>query len=489
MTEPASLTAHIDPRRHDFAADPYRPLYHFLPPANYMSDPHGILFWKGRHHLFYQLNPDGAYDHSARMHWAHAASADLVHWTDLPIAIAPTPGEADAGGCFSGDSFLDVEGTPTIILYGAHRGQCLFTSREDMLVNWKRHPRNPVIPQEKEGDPYRIYDPCAWIDRGTYYALSGSYTPQKRDVAYLFQSKDLAHWEYVHPLYDPTPFTDVGEDCAVPNFFTMGDRHVLLFASHPRGAQYYIGTYEDRKFRPQRHGRMNFGGVGLTEGNLFAPTSYADDRGRRIFFAWVPEGRTLEVQKASGWSGILCLPRVLTLSDDDTLLTEPAPDLEVLRHNHQHFADIRVTANSPGALEDVFGNCLEMALKIDPADAHVFEISVCCSPEADEQTVITYSRDDSYLALNVKESSMSPDFVGREEQRTPLQLAAGEALKLRLFLDRSIVEVFANSRLCLTKRIYPSRPDSVGVRLSARGGTATVQSMDVWQMTPVWPTI
>ena len=64
-------------------------------------------------------------------------------------------------------------------------------------------------------------------------------------------------------------------------------------------------------------------------------------------------------------SGILCLPRVLSLSDDDTLLADPAPELEVLRHNHQHLADIRVTADSPGALEDVFGNCLEMALEID----------------------------------------------------------------------------------------------------------------------------
>ena len=489
MTEPASLTEHIDPRRQDFAADPYRPLYHFLPPANYLSDPHGILFWKGRHHLFYQYNPDGAYDHSARMHWAHAVSEDLVHWTDLPIAIGPTPGEAHADGCFSGGSFLDMEGTPTIILYGNHQGQCLFSSREDMLVNWERHPRNPVVPQEKEGDPYKIFDPCAWIDGDTYCALSGSYTPQKRDVAYLFQSKDLARWEYVHPLYDPTAFTEVGEDCAVPNFFTMGGRHVLLFASHLRGAQYYIGSYADRKFRPERHGRMNFGGIGLTEGNLFAPTSYADDRGRRIFFAWVPEGRTLEIQKTSGWSGILCLPRVLSLSDDDTLLTEPAPEFEALRHNHRHFADIRVTADSPGGLEGVFGNCLEMALEIDPADAHLFEISVCCSPDADEQTVISYSRDDNCLALDVKESSMSPDFVGREGQRASLELATGEALKLRIFLDCSIVEVFANSRLCLTKRIYPSRPDSVGVRLFARGGTATVRSMDVWQMTPVWPTI
>ena len=489
MTHARQSIEHIDPRRHNFATDPYRPLYHFTPPANFLGDPHGMLFWKGRHHLFYQHNPDGAYDNSSRMHWAHAVSEDLLHWTDLPIAIAPTPGQAHAGGCFSGGSFLDMAGTPTIILYAPQRGECLFSSREDMLVNWEKHPQNPVIPQEKDEDRYRIFDPFAWVEGDMYCALSGNRSPENRDVAYLFQSKEATHWKYVHPLYEATEFTDEGEDCAVPNFFTIGRKHVLLFASHTRGAQYYIGSYADYKFRPEQHGRMNFGGVGLSEGNLFAPTVYVDDQGRRIFFAWVPEGQTLEVQKASGWTGIMSLPRVLSLSDADTLLMEPAAEFEALRHDHRHFADLRVTADSPGDLEGVCGNCLEMVLEIDPSDAQVLGISVCRSPDGEEQTVISYSRDDGCLALDVSRSSLSPDFVGREAQRAPLVLAYGEALKLRVFVDRSIVEVFANSRLCLTKRIYPSRPDSLGVRFFALDGTAAVRTLDVWKMTSIWPVV
>ena len=78
----------IDPRRFEFAADPYRPLYHFVAPAEFLGDPNGTLFWEGRYHLFCQHNPDGAYDDSSRMHWGHAVSADLVHWRDLPIARA-----------------------------------------------------------------------------------------------------------------------------------------------------------------------------------------------------------------------------------------------------------------------------------------------------------------------------------------------------------------------------------------------------------------
>ena len=75
----------------------------------------------------------------------------------------------------------------------------------------------------------------------------------------------------------------------------------------------------------------------------------------------------------------------------------------------------------------------------------------------------------------------------REAESGPFLLAEGEPLELRIFLDRSVVEVFANRRLCLTKRIYPSRSDSLGVALFARGGRAKMRSMDAWHMSSIWP--
>ena len=75
--------------------DIHRPSYHFLPAANWMNDPNGVIQWKGRYHLFFQYNPDGAYH--ANMHWGHAVSDDLAHWQELPIAIAPTPNSPGSG--------------------------------------------------------------------------------------------------------------------------------------------------------------------------------------------------------------------------------------------------------------------------------------------------------------------------------------------------------------------------------------------------------
>src|SRR5258708_38042674 len=82
-----------------------------------MTDPNGLIEWQGQTHLFYQYNPHGAFPDT--IHWGHAVSADRVHWQHLPIALAPTPGGPDAGGCWTG-SAADDDGVPTVIHTGVH---------------------------------------------------------------------------------------------------------------------------------------------------------------------------------------------------------------------------------------------------------------------------------------------------------------------------------------------------------------------------------
>ena len=118
------------PDRTQLAADHHRPLIHFSPPANWLNDPNGMIDWDGVFHLFYQYNPNGPLH--GTIHWGHASSADLVHWTDHPIALAPTPGGPDAEGCWSGCA-VDNNGTPTFVYTGVNpQTVCLAVSADDL---------------------------------------------------------------------------------------------------------------------------------------------------------------------------------------------------------------------------------------------------------------------------------------------------------------------------------------------------------------------
>ena len=494
----------IDPRRRQLAADPYRPAYHYLAPANWMNDPNGTIFWKGRYHIFYQYNPDGAFH--GNIHWGHASSADLVHWDDHPIALAPTPGAADRNHCYSGAAFVNMEGVPTFIYHGVPDGICLATSQDDLLIHWEKHLANPIIPNPGPNDEFRIGGaPCAWVEDGKYYALTGNShgTP---DIAYLYTSSDMSHWEYLHPFYKGGFFTEGAyEDCGCPDFFALGDKYMLLFTSHRRGAQCYIGSYANQRFTPERHVRFAFGDWGRP-GIYNEGLTLLDDQGRRILFGRMSEARYGHIQRASGWAGIISLPTILSLSDKDVLQVEPVPELEMLHGEKMSAGDIALAPDSSVVIDPNIGNQIEIRATFVWENADEFGLKVCCSPDGEEQTIIRFNTNPTVryrayqgalspndmptrmeLILDVTRSSVSAEVSNRESERCAVYQKIGEPVELRIFVDRSVVEVFANGQHYLSKRIYPARPDSLGLQVFAVGGRATLLSLDVWHMDPIWP--
>lgn len=420
-----------------------------------MNDPK-LFFHNGEYHVFLQHNPNGA--SWGNMHWAHTVSRDLVHWESLPIALAPDPGSPDAKGCWTGCVVKD-DGRFQILYTGitpeGKQVQCLATSED--LIRWEKYGGNPVIAEKPEGFGDCFRDPCAWKEGDDWTMIIGSEVEGVGGAALLYRSRDLIDWEYLHPLFIGRK-EETGHDFECPDFFPLGDRHVLLTS---RGQTFWhTGAYENLKFTRD--------GWGVTDsGSFYAAKTLLDDRGRRILWGWIQERRPEEEQKAAGWSGVLSLPRALTLRPDGTLGIEPVEELEALRGRHRRVENLSlsyVSGEGTLLLPDVQEDALEVVVRFAPSEAKEYGVIVRRSPGGEEGAEIGYSSDTQTL------------------MGAPLTLGEGEGLTLRVFVDRSVVEAFANGRACHTLRTYPKREDSLGVDLFARGGDVQVESVDVWEM-------
>lgn len=500
--------------RETLSADPHRPLYHFVSPESSMNDPNGLCFWQGRWHLFYQGYPP----EDRRQHWGHAVSSDLVHWHDLPYAIYPDPEKC----CYSGSTL--VEESRVIAMYhGTEAGNMVAVSDDPLLLNWEKVSGRPVIPlaleacktqpagssrmisvKDANGNPgfFNVFDPCIWKKNGMYYSLSAGRKPEGPDgkpvrANFLLRSSDLVHWDYLHPFVEGDIFTLVGDDGACPYFWPVGDRHILLFFSHMSGGQALLGDYDTErdKFVATSHHKFNFGAA--APAGVHAPSAAPDGEGGvNVIFNMNPGKPT------KGWNQVMSLARKLTLTGRDTIEVKPAGDIESLRGKHQAAGPICLPANREVVLEGIEGKVMEIAAEIELNDAAMLEMNVFRSPDGEERTRIMFFQKRGYrnrdhredgppyglISIDSSYSSLAPDVRSRAPETAPVLLQEEEPLKLRVFIDRSVVEVFVNGKQCVAIRVYPDRPDSQGVSLRSQGREAQLKSLDAWEMKSIYET-
>jgi beta-fructofuranosidase len=282
------------------------------------------------------------------------------------------------------------------------------------------------------------------------------------------QDDELVSWEY-RGLLLQAPKTRL-EDMECPNFFPLGDKWVLLCS--PGGmVRYFIGTFDpdSASFQVEKEGIVDYS-VGepfpdaLTRG-LYATNILVDDKDRTIMFGWV-SGFKL----GRGWNGCLALPRVLSIGRDGYLRQEPVPELQELREQHIRLDSLNLS-NGGHVLEEPGGETLEILAVFEPGDAEAIGLKMRRSDDGREAITISYDG----RTLDVAGSAVPFKLAGDEKQLT-----------LHVFLDKTVMEVFANGgRECVTKVIYSPEQD-LGLELFATGGQAMVRSLDIWHIKPIW---
>ncbi len=312
---------------------------------------------------------------------------------------------------------------------------------------------------------------------------------------FLHRSKDLATWEYLHPFLENDRWARVGDDGACPYFWPIGSgehrKHVLLHFSHKRGGMYMLGDYDTErdKFVVRHGGDFNHGPV--HPGGVHAPSACPDPANAGAVISIFNMNPAKGTQ---GWNQLMTLPMRLTLlppEDPDKLRIVPAGDIESLRHEHQHLELTPLPADKQIVLENIKGNTMEINAVIDPRGAREVVMDVLRSPGAEEYTRMVIqkgrgSRRSNTITLDNTRSSILPDVRSRPPETAQFSRSGDEPLELRIFIDRSVVEVFVNSRQYVALRVYPGREDSVGVSLRAAGSDATLRSLDAWQLKSIY---
>ncbi len=510
--------------RERLLADPYRPAYHFCVPEGdgKPGDPNGAFYANGRYHLMYLYRREGR-----GFSWGHVSSKDMLHWRHHPDALVPSGNE---DGIYSGGAFVDNDGKAILSYWQVIRlakgetfnerisrkgpsGISLAHSTDEHYNEWVKPPYNPVIKSTDWGITetsdvvgnqliYGSADPSnIWEKDGKYYMLTGNllvlnkYGRQenaaeefKGDHAHLFVSEDLQHWEYLHEFYDRNDrWTDTSEDnmCAsflplpsAPNGGMASGKHLLLFISHNKGAQYYIGTYGNDRFKPETHGRMSW-----VDNAYFAPEALVDDSGRQIMWSWIFDDRPDSLKAASGWTGTYGLPRSLWLGEDGNLHMAPIEELRYLRHPEKSMENLTVHNGREITLDGFGHELLELEITVELNGTKTFGVKVGCAEDGREETTIYYDAVEKSLNMDTRKSSLG--FGRKAIESAPFELKE-DRLVLRVFVDKSIVEVFANDRQAIARSVYPTL-GGTAVKLFAEAGNATVLSVKAWEIMPSNP--
>jgi len=484
--------------------EPWRPQFHFTPAKNFMNDPNGLVFYEGEYHLFYQYNPQGT--QWGHMSWGHAVSPDMLHWKNLPIAMPEQPDYM----IYSGSAVVDWQNSSglcvspkkkdpscLVAIYTAagkdRQRQNLMTST-DRGRTWTNYSGNPVadlnLPDFR--DP-KVF----WYEPQKKWVMVAVAADEKKAV--FLDSRDLKSWKLEGSF--TADDREKGQwEC--PDLFALSvdgepgnEKWVLIVNRNPgapaggTGTEYFVGAFDGKDFRNDGPpGRELWADYGK---DFYATSSFSDlpaSDGRRIWMGWISNWQYANREPTELWRGAQSLPRQLTLkryAGGIRLVQTPIRESARLRERQLLRISNASISKAQDALEQrpIRGSLLEIEAELAPAGAKEIGLKLRKGPS--EETLLGFTPDSHEVFLDRTKSglvSFSPDFPGRHK----VPLLPNTTVKLHIFVDRSIIEVFVNDgEAALTDRIYPAL-QSDGLELYADGDQGNVRSLTVWQLRSIW---
>jgi beta-fructofuranosidase len=279
----------------------------------------------------------------------------------------------------------------------------------------------------------------------------------------IMKSDNLKDWTYIgellHPDFDEEKLgVTKGEDISCANMFKLGNKWILTCISHRLGCRYFIGDFKDEQYLPEFHAMMSWQG-----NNFFAPESMLSQDGRRVMWAWVRRG--------ANPTGVQSLPRELELPEDGVLQIKPLRELQSLRYDEKVEKMMVVVADKEARLETLAGDAIELEITFAAPLPKEFGLKLLGDENGENSMSIVAGAEMKKLMVG----NLDPEFALKKD----------EDLTLQVFIDKNLVEVFANNRQAA---VYPHEHfrDNPNISLFTEDSDLVVKEIKTWKMKSIY---
>lgn len=449
----------------------YRPSYHYTPEKNWANDPNGMVYLDGEYHLFYQYNPFS--DKWGHMSWGHTVSKDLINWEELPVAI-PEVINADSSATmvFSGSAVVDSSNTSgffekgfkkgLVAIYTAHidkkgvgtaQSQSIAYS-SDKGRTWKFYDKNPVLDINLKD----FRDPNVFWYEGKWKMIVAK---PLEFMVQIYESADLKDWKL---LSEFGKMGDVAKIWECPSLFKVPVENsdklkwIMMISSAAAdtdftGMQYFVGEFDGKKFIPEKQDgvlRIDFG----KDFYAAIPFNNLSEKDKNpTIIGWASNWTYAADLPSQGYRGLFSMPRKLSLLQENgkyRLMQKPVFSEKILTK----ILNLSENELKSGKNIEMENNSYHLNLTIDLANLKGFSVELLKNQE--ENNILSYDLATQILTFDRTKSGVidfNKKFPSAENMKV---IPENGTIKLDIFVDNSIVEIFANGgKAVLADLVFP----------------------------------
>lgn len=476
-----------------FEDEIHRPVFHGMPGANWTNEPHGLLYYNGKNHIFFQKNGNGPY--WGRIHWGHIVSDDLIHWREEKTAIDPDS-NYDIKGAWSGCVFSESNfsnGKPQIFYTSADFSRASISQAsplDDELLDWSKSALNPMF-YTPSGMDEDFRDPFVFTANDKLYMIVGG-KKNGLGAATLHRFDEMSNsWSNDGSLFFQSSSTAYGTFWEMP-FVVPFDNNKFLFGTTQLGGingvetLYWVGNVNsDGTFTPisKVPKEIELGNMSKNGYGCLSPSVMKLDN-KTIAIGIVPDKLSSQQNYSLGWAHLFSFPREWTLDSENNLIQKPYEGLSLLHSDINYQIAKTELKNQIISLHPVEGKEFEIdgefILK-ESTDKVGFNIR----KNGTNEIRIYYEKSSNKLVVDATKSRRLINdagiYDGFYSSQLPDVLNSGDNLKINIFVDHSILEIFINEKWAFSVRIFPYKTDANSTELFSEGEVEVV-NVQAWNL-------